>query len=138
LRAFARIARIGDASNIAENVGQTCWLEVHHSRRTRQSLRELGHSAVTHCADIAQFLGQNYIRLHFSQKRFVDCVNAAVVMQRTAHPFIHVPTRQFRTVHSTTGDARPLVRFRRKIALMRNANDLVHQPKRSRYFGRSR
>ena len=101
-------------------------------------MRELRHSAVTHCADIAQFLGQNYIRPQFSQKLFVDRVNVAVLMQGTAHPFIHVPARQFRTVHSTMGDAWPLVRFRRKIALMRNANDLVHQPKRSRYFGRSR
>ena len=109
LCAFARIARISDASNIAENIGQTCWLEVHYSRRTRQSLRELRHSPVTDRADVAQFLGQNYVRLQFSQKRFVDRVNRAVVMQCTAHPLVHFAARHIRIVNGTVGDARPFV-----------------------------
>src|SRR6188472_2830553 len=59
LRAFARTARISDAANIAENISQTRWLEVHYPGRTGQGLRELRHSAVTDCAYVAQFLGQN-------------------------------------------------------------------------------
>src|SRR5512132_987455 len=71
LRTFTRIARVSDAPNIAENIGQTCRLEVHYSRRTRQSLRKLRYSSVADSADVAQFLGQNYVRQQFSQKRFV-------------------------------------------------------------------
>jgi len=57
LRAFARIARISDAPNIIENVDQTRRFEIQHLGRTRQSLREFRHSAVTDCTDVAQFLG---------------------------------------------------------------------------------
>lgn len=138
LRTFARIARISDVPYITENIGQTCWLEVHYSRRTRQGLRELRHSAVTHCADIAQFLGQNYVRLQFSQKRFIEGVNGAVLMQGAAHPFIHVPARQAGIVQGAVRDTRTPISFIRKIAFVRNANDLVHQPKRTRDLGRSR
>ena len=35
-------------------------------------------------------------------------------------------------------NARSFVSLFRKIALMRNTNDLIHQPKRSSDFGRSR
>jgi hypothetical protein len=38
----------------------------------------------------------------------------------------------------TLSYARSLTGLFRKIALMRNANDLIYQPKRSRDFGRSR
>jgi hypothetical protein len=41
-------------------------------------------------------------------------------------------------MHGTTSDAWSLTDLFRKIALMRNANDLIHQPKRSRDFSRSR
>jgi hypothetical protein len=138
LRTFTRIARVRDAPNIAENIGQTCRLEVHYPRRTRQSLRKLRYSSVADSAYVAQFLGQNYVRQQFSQKRFVDRVNGAVVLQGTAHPLVHFAARHIRIVNGTVGDARPFVSLFRKIALMRNANDPIHQPKGSHDFGRSR
>ena len=102
------VTRLRDAPNVVENISQTRWLEVHHLRRTRQSLREFRDSAVTDRANVAQFLGQNYVRLQFSQKRFVDRVNRSVLTQCPAHPLVHFAARQLRIVDGTLGDARPL------------------------------
>lgn len=87
------MARISNAANIAENIRQTCWLEIYYSGQTRQSFRELRHGAVADSAYVAQFLGQNYFGLQFSKKQLIDGVNGAVVMQCTAHPFVHVAAR---------------------------------------------
>jgi hypothetical protein len=132
------VTRLPHALNVIENIVETCWLEIHHSRRTRQSLRELRHSAVTDCADIAQFLGENYIRLQFPQKRFIDGVDATVLLQGAAHPFIYVPTRQTGIMHGAVRDSRTLISFIRKIAFVRNGNDPIRQSKRSGDLGRSR
>jgi hypothetical protein len=35
IRAFRHAARFSDASNIIENVGEPCWLKVHHLWLTR-------------------------------------------------------------------------------------------------------
>src|SRR4029453_14841027 len=63
LRALRHFAHFPDASNIIEDVREACWLEIHYLWRTWQSLGEPRNRAITHRADVAQFLGENYVRV---------------------------------------------------------------------------
>src|SRR4029453_2171301 len=89
MRALRHTARFSDASNIVENVRKACWLKVHYLWRTWQGLGEPRNRAITDRADVAQFLGKNYVRAQVPQKRLVDCVNCAFVAQCPPHPLIN-------------------------------------------------
>ena len=99
--------------------------------------RESRNSAVTDGTNVAQFLGENYIRLQLTQKQLIDSVNCAVIVQRPPHPLIDFPTRQASIVHWTMRDPWPRVYSFWEIAFMGNADDLVHQAKRGCDLGRS-
>lgn len=126
-RALRHIARFRDASNIIEYVREASWLEVHYLWWAWQSLGEPGHSAITNRADIAQFLGENYIGTQLTKKRLIDCINRPVIMQRAAHPLVDFATRQASIVRWTMRDPWPRICFLRKIAFMRNTHYLLHQ-----------
>jgi hypothetical protein len=54
-------ARFCNTSNIVEYVQEACWLEVHNLWRAGQSLGEPCNRAITDCAHVTQFLGENDI-----------------------------------------------------------------------------
>jgi hypothetical protein len=124
-------------SDITEYAGETCRLEVHYLWWTWQSRGEPCNRPVTYGADIAQFLGENYIRSQLTQKSLVDCVNCSIITQCAAHPLVDFATRQAGTVYRTMSDPWPLIRFFREITFMRNTDYLVHQSKRSCNLGGS-
>ena len=62
LRARRDTARFRNTSNIIEYIREAGWLEVHYLWRPRQSLGEPRNSAITDGANVAQFLGENYVR----------------------------------------------------------------------------
>jgi hypothetical protein len=130
-------ARFRDTSNIIEYIREACWLEVHYLWPAWQSVGESRNSAVTDGTNVAQFLGENYIRLQLTQKQLIDSVNCAVIVQRPPHPLIDFPTRQASIVHWTMRDPWPRVYSFWEIAFMGNADDLVHQAKRGCDLGRS-
>jgi hypothetical protein len=135
--ALCHTAGLRDTSNIIEYIREACWFEVHYPWRARQSFGEPCNSAITDGADVAQFLGENYIRLQLTQERLVDCVNCAVITQLPPNPLIDFATRQPSIVHWTMRDPWPRACFFWKITLMRNTDYLIHQTKRGRNLGRS-
>jgi hypothetical protein len=134
--ALRHTARFRDTSNIIEYIREACWFEVHYLWPAWQSLGESRNRAITDGADVAQFLGENYIRLQLTQKLLIDSVNCAVITQRPPHPLIDFPTRQAGIVHWTMRDSWPRVYFIWEIAFMGNADDLVHQAKSGCDLGR--
>src|SRR5436190_2657912 len=78
-RALRYTTRFRHPSNIIEYIRETRWLEVHYRWRAWQSLSQPRNRAITDGANIAQFLGKNYVRAQLMQERFVDCINCPFV-----------------------------------------------------------
>ena len=79
-RVLGYTTRFRDTSNIIEYIRETCWLEVHYLWRTWQSLGQPRNRAMTDRANVAQFLGENYVRAQLMQEQLVDCINCPVIM----------------------------------------------------------
>ena len=136
--ALRHAARLRDPSNIIEYIREACRLKVHHPRRTWQCLGEPCNRAITHRADVAQFLGKNYVRSQLTHKRLVNCINCPVITQCAAHPLVDFATREASIVHWTMCDPWPGICFLRKVAFMRNTHHLFHQSERGHDLGCSR
>ena len=135
--AFWHTARFRDTLNIIEYIREACWLEIHQLWRAWQSFGKSCNRAITDGADVAQFLSENYVRAQLTEEQLVDCVNCAVITQCSPHPLIDFATSQARIVDWTMRDTWPRICSFRKIAFMRNTDQLVHQAKRGRDLGRS-
>jgi hypothetical protein len=138
MRPFRHSARFSDASNVIENVREACWLKVHHLWWTGQSFGKPGNSAITDRADVAQFLGKNYIGSQLTQKRLVNCINCPVITQCAAHPLVDFATREASIVNWTMRDSWPRICFLGKVAFMGDTHYLFHQSERGRDLGCSR
>src|SRR5262245_39457425 len=122
--------RVCHSSNIIEDVREACWFEIHYLWRAWQRPGEPRNRAIPDRTDVAQPLGKNYIGAQLTQKSLIDCVNSAIVTQRSPHPLVDCATCQAAIVHRTMCDTHPRICFLREIAFMRNANHLIHQAKR--------
>ena len=125
-------------TNVLEDVGETCWFQIHDSRRSGQSFSEPGYRSITDRANVAQLLGKDHSRTQPAQERLIDRVDRPLLAQRAAHLFIHFFARESGIVHRTTSHARTRVGFNREIALVRNADHIVHQSERSCDLSRGR
>ena len=59
---LSHATRFRHPSNIIEYIRETCWLEIHYLWRPWQSLGQPRNRTITDRANVAQFLGENYVR----------------------------------------------------------------------------
>ena len=129
-------ARFANAADVVADIRETGRLEAHDLGRTGQSLGQPRHRSVAYGADVAKLLGKDYVRPQIAQERLVDGVDGALLAQGPPHPLVHFFARQANAVNRAMRNAGTGVGVAREIALVGDADHVVHQAERGRDLSR--